>query len=331
MKLVSLRSRHPEIAAVDLGETVSLEREVLRLGAAGPVVDVAWPQAAAPRRPVVLVHGFGQNRRAWHLSQRSFANALAAAGHPVFNVDLRGHGEARGGEPQASWLEYARDDLPAVLVHATAATGCDRAVVFGHSLGGLIATVTAGASPSVRALGLFAVPRAFGVGNTSLEVLASALGVVAARAPRGAFPMQLVRGIFERTEALWESRWMPLPIRAWHPGGFEVGLLREWLSASFDRASLGEIAGLLATRVDASEVTAALSLFDARRDLPLWVVAGRHDLLAPPRSARVAFTQSQSEDKTFSLVDHGHGDLLVGTLAPAQVWRPTLRWLERVG
>ena len=45
--------------------------------------------------PVLLVHGFGQNRYAWHLPSRSFANHLARAGFDVFNLDLRGHGRSR--------------------------------------------------------------------------------------------------------------------------------------------------------------------------------------------------------------------------------------------
>src|SRR5206468_2476156 len=44
--------------------------------------------------PVLLVHGFGQNRYAWHMPERSFANYLADCGFDVFNVDLRGHGRS---------------------------------------------------------------------------------------------------------------------------------------------------------------------------------------------------------------------------------------------
>ncbi|HZZ48199.1 MAG TPA: alpha/beta fold hydrolase, partial [Pseudonocardia sp.] len=55
---------------------------------AGPVALGArsWPGGAA--RPVLLVHGMSSNARLWD----GVAERLAAAGHPVVAVDLRGHG-----------------------------------------------------------------------------------------------------------------------------------------------------------------------------------------------------------------------------------------------
>ncbi len=52
---------------------------------AQPATDVA---ADAP--PFVLVHGLASNARLWD----GVATALVAAGHPVFAVDLRGHGRS---------------------------------------------------------------------------------------------------------------------------------------------------------------------------------------------------------------------------------------------
>src|SRR5512146_1796400 len=45
--------------------------------------------------PVLLIHGYGQNRYAFHLPSRSLVNHLARAGFDVFNVDLRGRGRSR--------------------------------------------------------------------------------------------------------------------------------------------------------------------------------------------------------------------------------------------
>ena len=47
-----------------------------------------------PRAALILVHGFGQNRHAWHIPQRSFENHLVSEGFEVFSADLRGHGES---------------------------------------------------------------------------------------------------------------------------------------------------------------------------------------------------------------------------------------------
>lgn len=56
-------------------------------------------QGKTTHAALVLTHGFGQNRYAWHLSSRSLANHFARSGFDVFNLDLRGHGQlssARG-------------------------------------------------------------------------------------------------------------------------------------------------------------------------------------------------------------------------------------------
>lgn len=51
----------------------------------------SWPAGGrAGGRPFLLVHGLASNARLWD----GVAAALAAAGHPVHAVDLRGHGES---------------------------------------------------------------------------------------------------------------------------------------------------------------------------------------------------------------------------------------------
>ena len=47
------------------------------------------------RGALLLVHGFSQNRFAWHIRDRSMANFLAEAGYDVFFLDLRGSRESR--------------------------------------------------------------------------------------------------------------------------------------------------------------------------------------------------------------------------------------------
>ena len=47
------------------------------------------------RGALLLVHGFSQNRFAWHVQDRSPANFLAEAGYDVFFLDLRGSRESR--------------------------------------------------------------------------------------------------------------------------------------------------------------------------------------------------------------------------------------------
>ena len=46
-------------------------------------MQTAGASGEGTRAPVLLVHGFGQNRYAWHLPARSFANHLASVGWHV--------------------------------------------------------------------------------------------------------------------------------------------------------------------------------------------------------------------------------------------------------
>jgi len=78
----------------------------------------------------VLVHGLASNAMMWD----GVADALAAAGHAVAAVDLRGHG--RSDKPDAGYdFETVTDDVREVL----RALGLDRPVVVGQSWGGNLA------------------------------------------------------------------------------------------------------------------------------------------------------------------------------------------------
>jgi pimeloyl-ACP methyl ester carboxylesterase len=101
---------------------------------------------AAGGRPFLLVHGLGSNARIWD----PVARRLAAAGHPAYAVDLRGHG---GSDAPAAG--YDTGTAAADLAAAGAALGLTGAVVAGHSWGGNVAVrLAAGRHPLVAALAL---------------------------------------------------------------------------------------------------------------------------------------------------------------------------------
>src|SRR4029079_5830964 len=97
------------------------------------------------RAPVLLVHGFGQNRYAWHLPSRSLANHLAREGYDVFNLDLRGHGRSRAlSSHRSRGVEcYVREDLPSAVDEVQRLSGGRPVWVVGHSLGGLVSYAAA--------------------------------------------------------------------------------------------------------------------------------------------------------------------------------------------
>jgi pimeloyl-ACP methyl ester carboxylesterase len=80
--------------------------------------------------PVVLTHGWGMNSTAWYYAKRQLA-----ARFRLIVWDLPGLGESRGPDNHDYSLEKLARDLDAVLEFA----GSQRAVIVGHSIGGMIA------------------------------------------------------------------------------------------------------------------------------------------------------------------------------------------------
>lgn len=297
------------------------------------------PPPAETRGAVLLIHGFGQNRYTWHIEGRSFSAYLAAAGYDVFNVELRGHG--RSGEfsdvrPRIV-EEYVREDLPAFVREARRLSGHDQVFLIGHSMGGLISYATSASVLRGQVAGVTTIgsPYQFGAGSGFLGLFAQA-----ARAVRftGVFdanprlPLRIVGRQFRHLRPLWDTRAVPLPVRAWHPGSIEPELLDRYVEMAFDMTSFGVLFDVLkgGTRV-------ALRSRDGRVDygrafealeMPLLVIAGEHDLLAPPESVKEAYTLSRSQDKRYRVFPLGHVDLIVGREATTTVWPLVREWLH---
>ena len=109
-------------------------------------IEVAWFEAGRGD-PLVLVHGLGDDHRAW---RRSVPDLLLR--HRVLMYDLRGHGETTLGEPDGSLRQLGQD-----LVALLDALQIERARVAGFSLGGTIAMRAAIDHPDrVSALALVA-------------------------------------------------------------------------------------------------------------------------------------------------------------------------------
>jgi len=86
--------------------------------------------------PIVLVHGFGSNRRInWRAP--GWYDTLIGAGRQVIAFDLRGHGESDKPHDPAA---YDEGELAADVVRLIDHLGHDKADVMGYSMGGFITT-----------------------------------------------------------------------------------------------------------------------------------------------------------------------------------------------
>jgi pimeloyl-ACP methyl ester carboxylesterase len=139
----------PREERVDVGGGVSLAAYSWRPSGAPAEVRAAEP----PRAPFVLLHGIASSARTWH----AVAGRLAAAGHPVWALDWRGHGRSDRPEDGYDLPAYAADLAAALgqpatallaaaqpaasLGQAAAALGVlatDRPILVGHSLGAMV-------------------------------------------------------------------------------------------------------------------------------------------------------------------------------------------------
>ena len=110
--------------------------------------------------PLFMVHGIGARRSNWDGLSEYLRNDFTCIAY-----DLRGHGDS----PTAK-APFGLGDLVADLEALRSKLGIDRAIVIGHSLGGMIGPAYARAHPSrVAALGLFSTA-AFRTADDSSKV-----------------------------------------------------------------------------------------------------------------------------------------------------------------
>jgi polyhydroxyalkanoate synthase subunit PhaC len=324
---------------VDRHETGSFVKEIVLTGSQVPLAMVRKRAATAnaTRAPVLLVHGFGQNRYAWHLPARSFANHLALAGFDVYNLDLRGHGRSRhfGARRCRSVEEYVEEDLPAAVEEIQRVSGARGVWVVGHSLGGLVAYASAPALGSAVA-GVVSIgsPYHFTRGSLTLGALSYFFrGLALAPLPNAQLPLAPVGVTMRVLRRFAESPLYPLPLRGWHAGSCEAHVLEQHLSLAFDRVALAETVEMFdwgGQRRFGGRESDFGERFE-KMDLPLLVIAGEKDDLAPPASVRPGFARSRARDKTYRALPLGHIDLLVGRDAPWMTWSAVEKWLgERV-
>lgn len=113
--------------------------EVLRAPDGTQLYARHWAAVGALRGVVVIMHGLKDH--ADHYA--AFAARLTAAGYGVYAFDLRGHGRSSGPRvAPAAWLDYV-DDLDRFVALVAEREPGHPVFLFGHSMGGAIATLTA--------------------------------------------------------------------------------------------------------------------------------------------------------------------------------------------
>lgn len=132
--------------------------------------------------PLLLVHGWSQNRHAW--SCGGFVKQLLAYGADIHVLELRGHGlssrelqAARGLAPKdLNWGwdldSYFLHDVPAGVRAVKAKTGRKKIVYVGNSMGGMLGYGYAGCHDDLAGLVAIGAPSDIGRGYAALRAAA---------------------------------------------------------------------------------------------------------------------------------------------------------------
>ncbi len=317
-------------------------------GPGGPVRDVPLAMvrkrslagaASGTSASVLLVHGYGQNRYVWHLPSRSFSNYLARAGFDVYNLDLRGHGRSKhlGARRPSHVSDFVKEDVPAAVEEIRRISGPRPVFLVGHSLGGLVgyaaATVLGDKLGGVATLGS---PYMFAKGSWPLTLLGLLMLSVDRRVPlgHGALGLKGFGEVMRLTRVFIESPIFPLPIRGFVPGSVEPRVLSQHMSLAMDNGSVTVLRNMFLDAAQSRQTGHRLgSLYGFAEqfeglDVPLLVIAGTHDDLAPPASVKPAFERSRSSDKTYREFPRGHLDIVVGKDAPLTIWPLIEAWVR---
>lgn len=285
-------------------------------------------------RPVILVHGIVTNGRSCDFDQEhSLARELARRGFDVWIPSLRGTGESEKRslfsvkDDESDFDAFVTRDLPAIIGYVQQQTGAAQVDYVGHSMGGLIlyAYLARGGQGLGRAVTMGSPVRMRWTGYME-ALLRSSSGVSGAS-----------RWVPIRSAAL-----MTVPIQGTLDGPLERLLISDDnISAEtwqkFVAVGADDVPSALATqfagwvrrdRFDSASQT--IDYLDRLRSvkIPVMVMAGKIDGIAPPWLVRPAYDALGSSEKRWVVLgegngqsaDYNHMDLLLGDHASKDVF-----------
>ena len=292
--------------------------------------------------PVVLCHGFAANRYTFELDPPySLAVALSQAGFDCYTPELRGTGaSSRAPRGRAPW-DYSIDDhveldAPAIVNLALERSGASRAFWVAHSLGGLIGYAAAQGPVRGKLAGLAAIGSPLACGTDPFLRGVVHVGALAA------WPFGLRQRLLSLTLAPFLGYvTLPLSDVIVNPQHIPPPLQRKVYARMISRMGRHVLEQLddwfrrdvFQSRDGRVDWRAGLKSLD----VPLLVMGGSRDKLAPPAALKLQYELAGSLDKTLLVfgrdrgdaLDYGHGDLLFGAGAPKEVYPLLREWLEK--
>jgi len=296
----------------------------------------------SPLPPVILCHGLAMNRHAFALDpERSLAARLAAEGRDVWVLELRGaHPETRNAAIRTSSFDsYVEFDVPEAIDFVCTATGATQVDWIGFSMGGMLAYAYLGAvhGGRVRRLVTIGSKAGFG-GHPYRRYLALPRPFVSVA---GRFPYTPFRLLALAVAPLMLRRFPYRFTSGMRPWNYSTPMLRSAMANSFGDVPIG-VALQFARWIHHGCFDSNDGRWDydaGLRDIrvPMLVMVGSRDRLAPAGIAVHAFEASGSGEKEFREVgrasgagrEYDHLDLLLGAHAHEEVFPAAIGWLGR--
>ncbi len=254
-----------------------------------------WRPEGPARGVVVLVHGYAE-----HIGRYKHVIAmLTERGYAVFAQDHRGHGRSSGERANVERFALYVADLRPLVRRAQEAMPGVPLFMYGHSMGGLIATHYALDYPDGLD-GLILTSAAIQIGDDVSPLLKRVSGVAARVTPS----LQLVKGaegVLSRDPSV-EAATRVDPLC--YNGGIKARMGNELLNASLAaQARMGELR------------------------LPLLVMHGTADRYTNPAGSRRLYEAAASQDKTLKMWPDNYHELH-NDLDCADVMDTLLAWLD---
>ena len=316
-------------------ECAKLRIQVVEL----PGTEPLWAERSTlpdgpSRPPIVLIHGFAQNRFSWHTQTRSMSAWFAAQGWDVWNLELRGHGRSRR---RSHTKATTFGDYPADLTRFAGALP-EPAYWIGHSLGASVAYAAVGSwTGEPRTRGVIGIGGLYRFGQAGWLIpnvirltrrFPSSLDVGDIQVHTG-----LTGRVLARLFPLMDMAAYSMPIAGWWPGSVEPELAKERMRRGFDYIPV-RVWQEMAAWAHTDNVP-----WDAgwqKASIPCLIMLGDRDSMLFLEEGKAAFDRSGSEDKTLKVLDDsdgfthwGHLDIVLGKKAPDHVWSAIHEWMDQ--
>jgi len=300
-----------------------------------------WEKKARRRLPVVLSHGLLTGSLIWNLDQdHSLARYLAQEGFDVWNLSWRGTDRSldplKGGSKVWNLDDIAERDIPSVIRYVQKESRRPKIIWIGLDLGGILLYGHLERKGDAGLAGLVTIGAPVTFSHPDQEPIRGLLRLAGSPTLKRLF-------LYFNTRLLGRLFLPPAPgVKRlfYHQDNIAEEVLQKLLEDALTDVNPGVLDHLLLV-IQRGEFVSAKGNLSYRKNLakiqlPLLLIGGEKDALAPPEALQAVHRAVGSAERTLRLFGprskdsaaYGHWDLLVGRKARQEVFPVIGKWLK---